>query len=54
LATELEREVWPNLEAGAIRPVIDSEFPLAEAAEAHRRMESGDHVGKIVLEVPGE
>ncbi len=51
LADELRREVWPHLEAGAIRPVIDATFPLAQAAEAHRRMESGDHVGKIVLEV---
>jgi putative PIG3 family NAD(P)H quinone oxidoreductase len=51
LAGELRREVWPQLEAGTIRPVIDSVFPLARAADAHRRMESGEHVGKIVLEV---
>jgi putative PIG3 family NAD(P)H quinone oxidoreductase len=51
LAAELRREVWPHLEAGAIRPVIDSTFPLEEAADAHRRMESSLHVGKIVLEV---
>jgi putative PIG3 family NAD(P)H quinone oxidoreductase len=51
LADELRREVWPHLDAGTIRPVIDSVFPLADAADAHRRMESGDHVGKIVLEV---
>ena len=49
LADELRRELWPRL--GEIRPVIDSVFPLARAADAHRRMESGDHVGKIVLEV---
>jgi NADPH:quinone reductase-like Zn-dependent oxidoreductase len=49
LAGELLREVWPHLDAGAIRPVIDSTFPLARAAEAHRRMDSGSHVGKIVL-----
>jgi NADPH:quinone reductase len=49
LADELGRQVWPHLESGLIRPVIDRTFPLAEAAEAHRRMESGDHVGKIVL-----
>ena len=42
--------VWPFVAAGALKPVIDSVFPLAEAAAAHRRMEAGDHVGKIVLE----
>jgi putative PIG3 family NAD(P)H quinone oxidoreductase len=51
LAAELRREVWPHLDAGTIRPVIDSTFPLADAAAAHRRMESGEHVGKIVLTV---
>lgn len=51
LAAELKREVWPHLEEGRLKPVIDSVFPLAEAAEAHRRMESGAHIGKIVLQV---
>jgi putative PIG3 family NAD(P)H quinone oxidoreductase len=51
LAEELSREVWPHLEAGRIRPVIHSTFPLEDAAGAHRLMESGEHVGKIVLEV---
>ena len=51
LADELKREVWPHLEAGRIRPVIHSVFPLADAAGAHRLMDSGDHVGKIVLRV---
>lgn len=49
VADELARHVWPHVEAGALKPVIDRSFPLAEAAEAHRRMEGGDHVGKIVL-----
>ncbi|MGZ8307927.1 MAG: zinc-binding dehydrogenase, partial [Allosphingosinicella sp.] len=52
LAEEIRREVWPHLEAGRIRPVIHSTFPLTDAAGAHRLMDSGEHVGKIVLEVP--
>jgi NADPH2:quinone reductase len=51
LAEELKRLVWPHLEAGRIRPVIHSTFPLADAAGAHRLMDSSEHVGKIVLEV---
>lgn len=49
VASELEREVWPHLEAGALRPVVHATFPLAAAAAAHALMESGEHVGKIVL-----
>jgi NADPH:quinone reductase-like Zn-dependent oxidoreductase len=43
--------VWPLLENGAIRPVVHATVPLAEAAEAHRLMESSRHIGKIVLTV---
>jgi NADPH:quinone reductase len=49
VAEELARTVWPHVERGALKPVIDTCFPLNEAAAAHRRMEAGDHVGKIVL-----
>ncbi len=49
IAAELRAEVWPLLDAGTIAPVIDSTYPLADAAEAHRRMDSGAHIGKIVL-----
>ncbi len=49
IASELEQQVWPLLESGAIKPVIDSVFPLSEASKAHERMESSDHMGKIVL-----
>ena len=49
IAEALRSRVWPLLEAGRLRPVIDSVFPLADAAKAHIRMESSAHVGKIVL-----
>ena len=49
VAEELRAKVWPHLESGEIRPIIDSKFPLEKAADAHRRIDSGDHVGKIVL-----
>lgn len=51
LAQEIRRNVWPLVEAGKLRPVMDRTFPLAEAAAAHARMEAGEHVGKIVLEI---
>ena len=51
VADELRRTVWPLVEAGQLRPVRDTAFPLAEAAAAHARMEAGAHVGKIVLTV---
>jgi len=51
VADEIHRTVWPHVAAGRIRPAIDQIYPLAEAAAAHARMEAGDHVGKIVLQV---
>lgn len=45
----VEELVWPLLEDGSIRAVVDTEFALADVADAHRRMEAGDHTGKIVL-----
>jgi putative PIG3 family NAD(P)H quinone oxidoreductase len=51
LAEEIERTVWPLVAEGLLRPAIDRIYPLAEAAAAHARMEAGEHVGKIVLEV---
>ena len=53
VADELARTVWPYVEGGRLRPVIDSVFPLADAAKAHARMENGAHVGKIVLQMKG-
>ncbi len=51
IAAALEAKVWPLIEAGEVKPVMDSVYPLAQAAEAHRRMESSGHIGKIVLTV---
>ena len=51
IAEALLRYVWPHLDNGRIAPVMDSEFPLADAARAHARMERSDHIGKIVLAV---
>ena len=51
IADALHEAIWPSLTDGKWRPTIDTVFPLREAAAAHRRMESSEHVGKIVLEV---
>ncbi len=51
IARSLREHVWPLIEAGKIKPVIFKTFPLAEAAEAHRLMESSQHIGKLVLSV---
>jgi len=51
IAAALEREIWPLLEAGRVKPIIDAVLPLDQAADAHRRLEAGDVVGKIVLRV---
>lgn len=54
IADELRAHVWPLLASGQIAPVMDQEFPLADAAAAHERMESSAHIGKIVLKVSGD
>jgi len=51
IAASLQDEVMPLLASGAVKPVIHATFPLAQAADAHRLMESSNHMGKIVLEV---
>ncbi len=51
VADELRRVVWPHVCNGRLKPAIDATFPLERAADAHRRLEAGEHVGKIVLEV---
>jgi putative PIG3 family NAD(P)H quinone oxidoreductase len=51
VAEAVRKNIWPLLSAGRVRPVIHATFPLAEAAEAHRLMESSTHIGKIVLTI---
>jgi putative PIG3 family NAD(P)H quinone oxidoreductase len=51
IARDLEADVWPHLASRRIAPVMDSEFALADAAQAHARMEGSTHIGKIVLKV---
>jgi putative PIG3 family NAD(P)H quinone oxidoreductase len=51
IAAAVRREVWPLLESGAVKPIVFKTFPLAQAADSHRLMESSAHIGKIVLTV---
>lgn len=51
VADELARTVWPHVAAGTLKPVVDTVFAFDQAPDAHRLMESGDHVGKIVLNI---
>jgi NADPH:quinone reductase-like Zn-dependent oxidoreductase len=53
IAAEVEAHVWPMVARGALRPVMDSEFALENACDAHARMEGAGHIGKIVLKVAG-
>jgi NADPH2:quinone reductase len=50
IARDLEAKAWPFLAGGKIKPVIDSTFALKDAPKAHARIDSGAHIGKIVLE----
>jgi putative PIG3 family NAD(P)H quinone oxidoreductase len=51
LARAIELEIWPLIASGAVLPVIDAVFPLAEAGAAHARLEAGTHVGKVMLQI---
>jgi len=53
IAREVERVVWPWIEAGKVRPVIDSTFPLEQAEQAHQRLQGGAHAGKVLLTAGG-
>ncbi len=54
LAGELRAKIWPHLEQGRMLPVINQVFDLNQAADAHRRMESSEHIGKLMLKVCGD
>ena len=51
IAAAVRQNVWPLLESGAVKPIIHAKFPLREAAEAHRVMESSEHIGKLILTI---
>jgi putative PIG3 family NAD(P)H quinone oxidoreductase len=51
IARALREHVWPLLEAGRVKPIVYRTFPLAEAAAAHRLLESGEHIGKVLLTI---
>jgi putative PIG3 family NAD(P)H quinone oxidoreductase len=53
IAAAVEREVWPLIGSGRVRPLVDVTLPLGEAAEAHRRLEEGRVIGKVVLTLKG-
>ena len=54
IAHSLREKIWPLLESNKVRPIIHATFPLAQASDAHRMMESSQHIGKIVLSDEGE
>ncbi|OCX61042.1 NAD(P)H-quinone oxidoreductase [Thioclava sp. SK-1] len=51
IAQALRRDVWPMIESGKLKVIHDSEFPLSQAVQAHERMETSQHIGKIVLKI---
>ncbi|HMO36134.1 MAG TPA: NAD(P)H-quinone oxidoreductase, partial [Gemmatales bacterium] len=51
ICAAVREHVWPRMESGELKPVIDTILPLEQAAEGHRRLESGEHIGKVVLEI---
>ncbi len=51
IAASLREKVWPLIEAGTVKPVLDQTFKLTDAAAAHARMETSLHIGKIMLDV---
>ncbi|MEP6762484.1 MAG: zinc-binding dehydrogenase, partial [Sporichthyaceae bacterium] len=49
IVASVRENVWPLFESGALRPIVDRLVPMAEAADAHRVVEAGEHVGKVLL-----
>jgi NADPH:quinone reductase-like Zn-dependent oxidoreductase len=47
----VRHDVWPDVERGAVRPIVDRRLPMSRAAEAHRVVEASEHVGKVLLVV---
>ena len=54
VAQVLKKEVWPLFETQGLKAVIDSQYPLEQVEQAHQRMQSGEHIGKIMLVVNAE
>ncbi len=54
LRDQIEQQIWPLIDAGRLRPIVDRVFPLDEASEAHRRMHASSHVGKILLQIDAQ
>lgn len=54
LRDQIEEHVWPLIEAGRVRPIIDRVFPLDQASEAHKRMHSSEHIGKLLLRMDAD
>jgi len=53
IVAETQQHVWPLVESGTVRPVIDRVLTLDDAAEAHRLVESSEHIGKVLMRVAG-
>jgi NADPH:quinone reductase-like Zn-dependent oxidoreductase len=51
VVAQTQHAVWPMIESGAVRPIVDRVLPLDEAAEAHRVVEASQHIGKVLLAV---
>lgn len=51
IVAQVREQVWPLIESGRIRPVVDRVVPITDAAAAHRALEAGEHIGKIILSI---